>query len=116
MNQQEQQLTRDVMRRVRFIHTMHYLLTPSIIKGIVFLASLVSVLFLVSVVSIIDNMSHLPNVMAYFPYIFGAYLQTSFDVQSIIVLAIAALAWLAYDMVSRISNYGWSVQRIFAHS
>ncbi len=98
MNNRDQQLTRDVMRRVRFIHTMRCLLTPGMIKGLVFLASCVSVLFLVSIVHVMENMSHLPNVMAYAPYIFGAYLQTSFTVQSIIVLALAAGAWLVRDI------------------
>ena len=98
MINREQQLTSDVMRRVHFIHTMRYFLTPSMIKGLVFLASCVGVICLVSIAHVIDNMSHLTSVTAYAPYIFGAYLHTSFYIQSIIVLALAAGAWLVGDI------------------
>ena len=106
MNEREQQLNRDVMRRVRLIHTMRFLLTPGMIKGLVFLASCVSVLFLVSIASVLENMSHLSHVAAYAPYIFNAYIQTSWSVELVIILALLAGAWLARDIL-----YGWSTQR-----
>jgi len=99
----EQQLTEDVMRRVRFIHTLRILLSPAMVKSVVLLASIVATILLVSIPHCIANMSHLSGLMAYSSYIAGAYVHTNFVVQAVIVLAFAAGAWLAGDIARNLS-------------
>lgn len=99
------------MQRVRFIHTGRSMLTPGIVKAIVFVASVTSVLFMVSISQIAANMSHLGNFFEYVTYVFQAYTHTSLVVQSIVVLALAAGIWLVRDIIS-----AWSMQRSYARS
>ncbi len=111
MNDQELKLTEDIMRRVRFIHATKLLLSPKMIKALVFLASSASFLFMVSIVHVIENMSRLPSVFAYADYFLASYLKTSFAVQAAVLLALAAGVWLVRDII-----HGWSSQRSFARS
>lgn len=99
------------MRRVRFIHLGRYLLSPGMIKAMVFLASCVSALLMVSISSVIENMSRLPHFSAYFSYILDSYMKTTWSVQTVVVLALLLGTWLARDII-----HGWSMQRSFAHS
>lgn len=98
MISREQQLTSDIMRRVRFIHLGRYLLSPGMIKAMVFLASCVSALLMVSISSIIENMSHLPHFSAYFSYVLDSYMKTSWSVQSVMGLALVIGLWLVRDI------------------
>ncbi len=89
---------RDIMRRVSFIHAGRIFLSPGMIKAIVFFASCVSMLLIVSVTHVLENMSHLPHLMAYFSYVSDAYLHTSWSVQSVVALAVVAGLWLVGDI------------------
>lgn len=99
----ESQLTADIMRRVRFIHGLRMLMSPSMIRAVILLVSIASSALLVSIPHVLNNMSHLA-VHAYAPYLANAYLHTSFAVQSIIVLALAAGLWLAGDIFRNIRS------------
>lgn len=94
----EQQLTDDIMRRVRFIHGVRMLMSPGMIRAAVFLASVVATIALVSVPHVISNMSHLA-VNAYAAYLADAYVHTSLGVQVALVLASAAALWFVADIV-----------------
>lgn len=109
MNTREQQLTEDIMRRVRFIHGLRVLMSPSMIRAAVFLASLVSTIFLVSIPHVLSNMSHLA-VRAYAAYLADAYTHTSLSVQVAVVLAAAAALWFVGD-IARNVRYGRTVLR-----
>ncbi len=99
MNNREQQLTEDVMRRVHFIHGMRLLLSPAMVKGVVLLASVITTIVLVSIPHCLANMSHLSSVLSYPSYIADAYVHTNFTVQMMLVLAAAAGIWLVGDVV-----------------
>jgi hypothetical protein len=101
MNSPDAQLTADIMSRVRFIHGLRILMSPGMIRAVVFLASVVSTIFLVSIPHVVSNMSHLA-VQAYGPYLANAYLHTTFAVQVGVVLALAAGAWLVGDIFRNI--------------
>lgn len=105
----EQQLTEDIMRRVHFIHGLRVLMSPGMIRASVFLASLVATIFLVSIPHCLTNMSHL-SAAAYIPYVAQAYLQTSFVVQAVLLLATAAGAWFVVDIVRNV-RYSRMVMR-----
>ena len=98
MEYHEAQLTADSMRRVRFIHGLRILMSPGMIRAVVFLASVISTIVLVSVPQVVANMSHLA-VQAYAPYLADAYLHTTFAVQAGVVLALAAAVWFIGDMI-----------------
>ena len=82
---------------------------PSMIRAAVFLASLVSTIFLVSIPHVLSNMSHLA-VRAYAAYLADAYTHTSLSVQVAVVLAAAAALWFVGD-IARNVRYGRTVLR-----
>lgn len=86
------------MRRVRFIHAGRQLFTPAMVKAVVFLASVIATISLVSIQHVLENMSRL-DMRAYAPYIAQAFMHTNLAVQSFILLAVAAVAWLSGDIV-----------------
>jgi hypothetical protein len=98
IDNREAQLTADIMRRVRFIHGLRMLMSPAMIRAVVFLASVISTIAVVSVPHVIANMSHLA-IQAYAPYLANAYLHTTFAVQTGVILALAAGVWLVRDIV-----------------
>jgi hypothetical protein len=97
----EAQLTADIMRRVRFIHGLRLLLSPSMIRAIVLLVSIGSTAALVSVPHVLANMSHLA-VNAYASYLAHAYIHTSMAVQAVVMLALAAGSWFVADMIKNV--------------
>ena len=97
----EAQLTADIMRRVRFIHGMRLLLSPTMIRAVVLLVSIGSTAVLVSIPHVLANMSHIA-VNAYAAYLADAYVHTSLAVQSVVALALAAGTWFVTDIVRNI--------------
>jgi heme exporter protein D len=102
MDYREQQLMKDVMLRVRFIHGVRVLMSPAMVRAGVFLASVIATIALVSVPHVIENMSHL-GVGSYAPYIWSAYAHTDLAVQAMILVALAAGAWFVRDIVRNVS-------------
>lgn len=109
MDERDIQLKIDIMRRVRTVHGLRLFLSPQMIKALVFLASSVSFLFMVSIVHCIENISRMPSAAAYAQYLLSAFVKTSFSVQSAVILALAAGAWLMRDII-----HTWSSRRSFA--
>ena len=94
----DQQLNKDVMRRVYFIHVMRFFLNGEVLKGMVFGASTFFVVTVTHVTNVMANMLLLDSWASYPRYVYGAYLHTGFVVQAIIALALVAGAWLVVDV------------------
>ena len=86
------------MSRVRFVYLGRALLSPKMIKAIVFLASVISCLVMVSIVSVVKNMAQL-SFWDYFSYVSNSYVHTSLNVQSALLLGLCLGAWLLWDFV-----------------
>ncbi len=98
----EAQLKRDIMSRVRAIYFLRMVANPLAVKIAVLAACAVSAVFLVSIPHFVDNMSRLPSMMLYFPYLFGAFMHTSFIVQAVLILATASVIWLLVDTIRNV--------------
>lgn len=91
-------MRRDLMKRVGYIHTMRRVLHPEMVKGIVFVASVTGVTLMIHIEQVISNMATLGSYTSYPGYLYGAFVQTSLPVQTIIVLGLAAGGWMAFDI------------------
>jgi hypothetical protein len=87
------------MIRVRTIYLLRRVFNPEALKGLVFAASCIATVYLVSIPHVIQNMSNLPNIIEDISYLSAAFIHTSFTVEAILTLAIAAGAWLLFDIV-----------------
>ncbi|MGC9605173.1 MAG: hypothetical protein ABSF56_00200 [Minisyncoccia bacterium] len=99
MNQRDGQLKRDVMTRVRAVYLLRRAFDPEALKGLVFAACAVAMVYLVSIPHVIQNMSRLSGVADDVSYLLSAFIHTSFTVEAVITLAIAAGLWLLFDIV-----------------
>ncbi|MDE2038155.1 MAG: hypothetical protein KGI69_02975 [Patescibacteria group bacterium] len=94
-----------VMRRVRTIYVVRQAFKSPFVRAGVLVASCAVIAVDSSVPAVISNMSHLPSVSQYEPYIWGAFTHTKLAVQAGVVLALLSGAWLASGAVRSV-RYG----------
>jgi hypothetical protein len=99
MNHRDEQLKEDIMTRVRAVYLLRCIFNQEAIKGLTFAACCVAMVYLVSIPHVIQNMSRLPGIAEDASYLSFAFIHTSFTVEAILTLAVAAGAWLLFDIV-----------------
>ncbi len=100
-------LNRAVMRRVWMVYCMRRVLASEKLKAAVLASCCVSAIFLVSVPHVIQNLMRVSGLVAEAAYLYAAFLNTSFQVEIIVVVAVGATALLVWD-IGR--NIGGSVR------
>lgn len=116
MTRTEVELKHAIMRRVWTVYFVRMIISPEMAKGAILGACCASVVFLVSIPSVIANVSQMPGILEGAAYIGAAFLHTSFVVEGVVVLAFGAGAWLAYDMTRTVSPFVFRRLGVFQHS
>jgi hypothetical protein len=93
-----------VMRRVERIHRLRPLLSRGVASFAIFVAALFAIGREVWVAKVFQNMPSMMDVLAFTRFAEAAFLNTRFIVQVLIVVAVAALIWLARELVRYVAS------------
>ncbi len=104
----QSELSADVMRRVWVVYFVRRILNSEVVKGAVLGACCVTAIFLVSIPNVIHNMTTLPGIAEEAAYLMGAFLKTSFVVESVLVVAVGVGGLLFWDIGRNVSSAGYS--------
>jgi hypothetical protein len=87
------------MRRVRAVHLMRELFTPTTASVAVFVLALWGIGREVWVAKVFQNMPSITNVSAVAQFYLAAFMDTRFIVQILTVITLGAFIWLAYNII-----------------
>ncbi len=93
-----------VMRRVHRINHMRPLLSTGTLAFVVFGFALFAIGREVWVAKVLQNMPSMTDVLAVVRFFEAAFINTRFGVQVLIVIALAALIWLARELVRYVAS------------
>jgi hypothetical protein len=104
MNEKEIKLQKEVMIRIHAIHHLRTVTRPFFVELGLFIVSLVSIGFMVSVPHVITNTLRSGNALSYLPYIARSFLHTSVLVQGVLAFGLVMFVLLAREMAKNFSH------------
>lgn len=96
-----------VMRRVRTIYVVR-MVVPPVIASVLFVVALWGIGREVWVAKVFQNMPSVWNVPEVLGFVSGAFLHTELLVQTLLIMALGALVWLARALALRMRFLGLS--------
>ncbi|MEK7510873.1 MAG: hypothetical protein AAB582_01380 [Patescibacteria group bacterium] len=95
----ESTIHKNVMRRVRTIHTVRPLASMTALSAFLLLGALWGIGRQVWVAQVFENMPSLADAGAVTRFVLAAFMQTEFIVQALTVIVLMAVAWIVRDGV-----------------
>ena len=93
-----------VLRRARFIRALRVATSGTVVAAVLALGSLYAIGREVWVARVIENMPSPANLAAFVRFFEVAFLNTTFVVQTLSLLAMFAVLWAAYDAAKSIHS------------
>lgn len=101
----QEQLKKDIMRRVRRAYVTRTFIVPFIIECTVLVVLVGVETYLVSIYEVFANASHTPSFSHAIGYIAGAFKNTELSTQAISLAMIVVVSLVARDTVLGLRNY-----------